>query len=118
VATPSTDAGSERGRSFRDRPLFRVAVLALVLLLALLASRTCGSRDTEVSQEEAVEIAREEIDYEPDRVGVRFVPRGVQSRPSWAVSLATVGADGELTRVTVVVVDGTNGEVLEVRRQR
>ncbi len=89
-----------------------------MLLLALLAARTCASRDTEVSQEEAVEIAREEIDYEPDRVGVRFLPRGVQSRPSWAVSLATVGADGELTRVTVVVVDGRSGDVLEVRRGR
>ena len=117
MATPSTDAGSERGRSFRDRPLFRVAVLALVLLLALLASRSCGSRDTEISQEEAVEIARGEVDYEPDRVSVRFLPRGFQSRPTWAVSLSTVGAEGDLTRITVVVVDGRTGEILEVRRQ-
>ena len=115
MATPSTDAGSERGRSLRDRPLFRVAVLALVLLLAFLASRSCASRDTEVSQEEAVEIARDQIDYEPDRVGVRFLPRGIQSRPSWAVSLSTVNAQGDLTRVTVVVVDGETGEILEVR---
>jgi hypothetical protein len=115
VATPSTDAGSERGRSLRDRPLFRVAVLALVLLLAFLASRSCASRDTEVSQEEAVEIARDQIDYEPDRVGVRFLPRGIQSRPTWAVSLSTVSAEGDLTRVTVVVVDGETGEILEVR---
>jgi hypothetical protein len=115
VATPSTDAGSERGRSLRDRPLFRVAALALVLLLAFLASRSCASRDTEISQDEAVEIAREEIDYEPDRVGVRFLPQGFQSRPTWAVSLSTVGEDGELTRITVVVVDGETGEILEVR---
>lgn len=117
MATPSTDAGSERGRNVRDRPLFRVAFLVLVLLLAFLASRSCASRDTEISQEEAVEIARGQIDYEPDRVGVRFLPRGVQSRPTWGVSLSTVGEDGELTRVTVVVVDGTTGEILEVRRE-
>ena len=117
MATPSTDAGTERGRSIRDRPLFRVAVLALVLLLAFLASRSCASRDTEISQDEAVEIARGEVDYEPDRVGVRFLPRGFQSRPSWAISLSTVGEDGELTRITVVVVDGTTGEIVEVRRQ-
>ena len=115
MATPSTDAGSERGRSLRDRPLFRVAVLALVLLLAFVASRSCASRDTEISQEEAVEIARDQIDYEPDRVGVRFLPQGFQSRPSWAVSLSTENAQGELTRVTVVVVDGETGEILEVR---
>lgn len=94
-----------------------MAVLALFLLLAFVASRSCASRDTDVSREEAVEIAREEVDYEPDRVGVRFLPRGFQSRPSWAVSLSLVGADGELTRVTVVVVDGTTGDVVEVRRQ-
>ena len=94
-----------------------MAALLLVLLLAFAVSRTCGSRDTDVSQEEAVEIARGQIDYEPDQVGVRFLPQGFQSRPSWAVSLATVGADGELTRVTVVVVDGVTGEILEVRRE-
>jgi hypothetical protein len=116
VATPSTDAGNERARSLRDRPLFRIAALALVLLAAFLASRSCASRDTEISRDEAVEIARDEIDYEPDRVGVRFLPQGFQSRPSWAVSLSTVDGEGELTRVTVVVVDGTTGEILEVRQ--
>ena len=115
MATPSTDAGSERGRSLRDRPLFRVAALLLVLLAAFLVSRSCGSRETEISQEEAIEIARDQIDYEPDRVGVRFLPQGFQSRPSWAVSLSTVNDQDELTRVTVVVVDGQTGEILEVR---
>jgi hypothetical protein len=115
VATPSTD-GNEHARSLRDRPLFRVAALALVLLLAFLASRSCASRDTEISQDEAVEIARDEIDYEPDRVGVRFLPQGFQARPSWAVSLSTEDAEGRLTRVTVVVVDGRTGEILEVRK--
>lgn len=115
MATPSTDAGNERGRSLRDRPLFRVAALALVLLVAFLASRSCASRDTEISQDEAVEIAREEVDFEPDRVGVRFLPQGFQSRPSWAVSLSTVDDEGALTRVTVVVVDGRTGEIIEVR---
>ena len=115
MATPSTDAGSARGRSLRDRPVFRLAALLLVLLAAFLVSRSCGSRDTEISQEEAIEIARDEIDYEPNRVGVRFLPQGFQSRPSWAVSLSTENAEGELTRVTVVVVDGRTGEILEVR---
>ena len=86
-----------------------------LLLLAFLVSKSCGSVGDEVSQEEAVEIARDEIDYEADRVGVRFLPQGFQSRPSWAVSLSTVDAQGELTRVTVVVVDGETGEILEVR---
>jgi hypothetical protein len=48
-------------------------------------------------------------------LGYLFIPQGFQSRPTWAVSLSTVGEDGELTRITVVVVDGETGEILEVR---
>lgn len=114
--TPPTDAGS--GRGLRDRPLGKVVLLLAVLLLAFLASRSCASRETEISQDEAVEIARGEVDFEPDRVGVRFLPRGVESRPTWAVSLATENAEGALERVTVVVVDARSGDVEEVRRGR
>jgi hypothetical protein len=42
----------------------------------------------------------------------------VQSRPSWAVSLSTENPQGELERVTVVVVDGITGEIQEVREGR
>jgi hypothetical protein len=116
VDSSPSDAGS--GRGLRDRPLGKVALLLAVLLLAFVASRSCASRDTDVSQDEAVEIAREEVDFEPDRVSVRFLPRGVQSRPSWAVSLSTENPQGELERVTVVVVDGSTGEIQEVREGR
>jgi hypothetical protein len=114
VDTPPTDTGSARG--LRDRPLGKVALLLAVLLLAFLASRSCASRDKEVSQDEAVEIAREEVDFEPDRVGVRFVPRGIPSQPFWAVSLSTEDTEGRLERVTVVVVDARTGEIEEIRQ--
>ncbi len=111
-----TDAPTARG--LRDSPLAKAAILVAVLLAALLVARSCGSRETEISKEEAVEIARAEIDYEPDRVMTRFVPRGVDSRPNWAVSLSTVGEAGTLDRITVVVVDGQSGDVVETRIQR
>lgn len=95
-----------------------MAILAAVLLVAFLAAKSCASRDTEVTQDEAIAIAREQIDFEPDRVGVRFIPRGVQSRPFWAVSLSVTDAEGNLDRVTVVVVNARTGEVAEVRRER
>jgi hypothetical protein len=69
-----------------------------------------------VTQEEAVSIAREEIDFEPERISVRFIPRGIPTQETWAVSFATVAADGHLERVTVVVVDAETGAVVEVRR--
>ncbi len=86
-----------------------------MLAVAFAAARGCASRETEVSQEEAVEIAREQIDYEPDRVMTRFIARGIESRPSWAVSLAMLREDGAFERVTVVVVDGRTGDVVDVK---
>ncbi len=112
----STDAGKRRG--LRDSPWGKAAILVAVLGVALLASRSCASRETEISREEAVTIAREEIDYEPDEVLTRFTRRGLPSRPAWAVSLRTLDARGEIERVTVVVVDGRTGEVLEIRTDR
>ena len=89
-----------------------------VLLLALLVARACTQTGNEISQEEAVEIARQQIDYEPERTVVRLIRRGVpQSRPFWAVSLSTVDAEGRLERTTVVVVDANTKEVAEVRER-
>ncbi len=114
-----TDAGSEPApsRPFRDRPLGRIVILLVVLAVALVAARTCASRDSDISQEEAIEIAEQEIDYVPERTMVRFLPRGVDSHPFWAVSLSLLDAAGNPERITVVVVDGATGEVEEIRRQ-
>jgi hypothetical protein len=92
-------------------------MLVGVLVIAVVAAKTCASRDTEVSSDEAREIAREAVDFEPDQIMVRFVPQGAQSRPYWAVSLSTVAADGNLENVTVVVVNAETGEIDEIRRE-
>ena len=115
----STDAGSEPApsRPFRDRPLGRILILAVVLVVALVAARTCASRDTDVSQDEAIEIAQREVDFEPERTMVRFTPRGIDSRPYWAVSLSLLDERGATERVTVVLVDAKTGDVAEIRRQ-
>ena len=87
-----------------------------VLLLALAVTRSCASTEGQISQKEAIEIAKREVSYRPERTQVRLVRRGVpQSRPFWAVSLATVDGEGHLDRVTVVVVDAHTREVEEVR---
>ena len=108
----STGAGTSRG--LRDSALGKAALLLAVLVAAFVASRSCASRDTEVSQDEAVAIAKRQVDYEADHVITRFVPRGVKSRPTWAVSLERKGANGRVTRVTIVVVDARDGQVLEL----
>jgi hypothetical protein len=87
-----------------------------VLLLALAVSRGCASSSSEISQEEAIAIAKREVEYEPDRTLVRLIRRGVpNSRRFWAVSLSTLDTNGRPDRVTVVVVDARTRAVDEVR---
>ena len=114
-----TDAGAEPEpkRDPRDRPLVRVAMVVGVLLIAVFAAKTCASRDLEVSDDEATEIAREAVDFEPNQVMVRFLPQGADSRPFWAVSLSIKAADGTLENVTVVVVNAQTGDIEEIRRE-
>jgi hypothetical protein len=101
--------------ALRDRAVTRIAILAVVLLAALLVARTCGSSEPAVSQAEAIEIAKRQVDFEPRRVQIRNVPRGFEGRRSWAVSLYT----GTITRpgtCRVVEIDARSGQVAQVRQ--
>jgi hypothetical protein len=81
-----------------------------VLVLALLSARACRS-SSEVSSERAVEIARAEATFTPDRTQVRLVQRGIPPRAYWAVSLYDVDAEGRPTKVQVYLVDRKTGAV-------
>lgn len=106
---PPSDEPSTRG--LRDRPVGRVALLAVVLFLAVLAARSCGSAGT-ITNERAVEVARTVQAFEPDALQVRFFRRGVNAEPLWAVSLYQ-GTARRPTRVQVVVVDARTGEIVD-----
>jgi hypothetical protein len=111
VDTASTDAGN--GRGLRDRPLGRIAILVAVLTFAFLVARTCGSTQPDVSADEAVEIARAEIDFEAPEYQIRNVPRGFERR-AWIVDLYT-GAPRNPGRCTQVEIDAETGDVIRVR---
>jgi hypothetical protein len=111
VATPPTDAGT--GRGFRDRPLGRIAILVVVLVVALLVARTCGSTQPDVSSEQAIEIAREEVGFAGPGVQIRNVPRGFERR-MWVVDLYT-GPARNPGRCRQVEIDADRGDVLAVR---
>jgi peptidase YpeB-like protein len=110
---PSTDAGA---RPFRESAWAKAAILVAVLIVAFGVARSCGSSAGAISQEEAIEIARGEIDYEPDGVNARNFPRGVPPRRFWAVKLYT-GTRSNPGRMTEVVIDAETGDVLSVRRE-
>ena len=103
-------------RPLRDRPLGRIALLALVLLAAFLVARTCGAHDQEVSQEEAIELATENASFMPcaERgcVVVRAVQRGIPTRLFWLVGLAEdLDENGRPTRFQNFLVDAETGAV-------
>ena len=103
-----TDAA--RSRDPRDRALGRVALIAAVLVVAFLSARACQSSNN-VSSERAVELARAEATFTPDRTQVRLVQRGIPPRGYWAVSLYDVDANGRPTRATIFLVDRKTGTI-------
>jgi hypothetical protein len=106
------DADAAPRKGLRDRPLGRVAMLAVVLAAALLAARSCADTTPEVSQDRAVEIAMGVKTFEPDDYQVRFVRQGIQGHAVWAVSLYQ-GDPREPTKVQLVLVDTTTGEIVD-----
>ena len=90
----------------------------LVLVAALAVARTCGSRNQEVSKDEAIAIAKEHADFEPCTqtgcVLIRALSQGIPSRLVWLVGLADdLDADGRPTRVQNFLIDAETGEVAE-----
>ena len=124
----STDAGTQPAgngaepaepptrRGLRDHPLGKIALLAVVLLGAVAVSRTCGSNSLEVSQSEAIAIAREHASFVPcaqeSCVQIRYVPRGIPVRGYWGVVLAEqLNVEGQPSRIENFLVNVETGAV-------
>jgi len=89
-----------------------VAAVAAVLLIALLATRSCAARDDEISKSRAIELARPQAGFTPDRVQIRYLQRGIPAAGFWAVSFYSV-KDGRPDRVKVVLVNARTGAIAE-----
>jgi hypothetical protein len=88
-------------------------MLAFVLGLAFVAARACANADPDVSQEQAIEIARGVAAFEPDGTQIRFVRQGIpQPIGVWAVSMYQ-GTAVQPTRYQVVTVNATTGEIID-----
>ena len=104
-------SSARRARDLRDRPLFRIAILVAVLLVAFAATKSCARQQNKVSQDEAVAIARKEIDFEPDRYQIRYLPQGVPPVYYWGVNFQQLNENGNVVRTEVVLVNATTGEI-------
>ena len=88
-----------------------VALLALGLVL----TRVLGRTTPKISKQEAVAVARPNVDFKPQGYNIRLVRQGVPPRPVWAVSFWIRKAGGGYSRITLVLVDANSGRVMQVR---
>ncbi len=59
-----------------------------VLALAFFVAKGCEDDEVEVTEEEAVELAEEEVDFEPTYTQVRLLRQGINRAAFWFVSLS------------------------------
>lgn len=83
-------------------------------MLALIVARTCGRVGDEISQEKAVAIAREQIDFDAEHHQIRLFKKGLNAHPYWGVSLYD-GDRSNPTRCQVVQIDAESGAVASVQ---
>jgi len=106
----------------RKPTLGRVAVLAGILLVAFFVVKGCQDEQVQLTQEEAVAKANEQVDFEPTFTQVRLLRQGINRKAYWFVSLSIpIGFDGDnpdlFAALAVVQIDATGGEITKIEEQ-
>jgi hypothetical protein len=90
--------------------------MAGLIVLGLVLVHVMGGTHPKVGKDEAVAIARPHVDFEPQQHQIRYIRRGIPTHGFWVVSFYIRRPAGGYRRVTVVIVDASNGNVTEIRR--
>lgn len=94
----------------------RALIVSLVLAASALALAACASQNSgqEISRERAIEIARQQIDFEPGRVEA-VQENDETGRPVWRVTFYAQGVDGDNPgHVEFFVLDRKTGEIVSL----
>jgi hypothetical protein len=96
-----------------------VLVIGLVLVAAFVFAQTCQKDQVRVSKEQAIQTARDQVSFEPERTQIRFLRQGISSQPFWIVSLSIPGErEDTFEQIAVVRVAANSGKVEDVERGR
>ncbi len=91
--------------------------MGTVLLVLAATGLLQADRSVNVSSDEAVAIANEVVDFEPENVQVRLIRQGIGLRPVWAVSLSIpLPGSTEFESLVTVEISAIDGTVLRVVR--
>ncbi len=102
----------------RRSPKVVLGVIAAILLVALVVSQTLQTQGQKVDQRQAIVLAEKAAGIDADQEVVRFLRAGVQERSHWAVALSVRQPDGSLKLHSTVLIDATNGDVVQLTPAR
>ena len=91
-----------------------------MLLLTYFGAKNCQDEQIQTTEEDAIELAREQVDFEPTDVQIRLLRQGIDRQPKWFVSLSIpLGDPGDdvFKQLAVVRIDARSGEVESVEVQ-
>jgi Peptidase propeptide and YPEB domain len=90
-----------------------------VLVAAFVFAQTCQKEQVRVSKEQAIQTAREQVSFEPERTQIRLLRQGLAAKPFWIVSLSIPGETEDMfERLAVVRIDANSGKVEDVELGR
>ena len=97
-------------------------MLAGILVLALVVAKGCQDSQVRFDEDEAVAIAREQVDFTPTYTQVRLLRQGINRKAYWFVSLSIpIGFQGDrpdlFAALSVIKIDAKTGQVVENKQQ-
>jgi hypothetical protein len=94
----------------------RIAVVAAVFVFAFFFARSCQQDQVRISEEQAVAIAENQVDFEPEHVQIRLLRQGLNSKPFWFVvlSVPTPKNESDFAKLVQFRVDANTGDVVPV----
>ena len=100
----------------------RVALVAALFLFTFFVAKACQDEQVQLTQAEAVELAKEQVDFEPESTQIRLLRQGLDRRPVWVVSLSIAkgdeGPDPDFfKRLALIRIDANSGDVESVEEQ-
>jgi Peptidase propeptide and YPEB domain len=114
---PRRRGSGERGDRKPTWP--RIAIVAAVFVFAFFVARSCQQDQVRISEEQAVAIAEDQVDFEPEHVQIRLLRQGLSSSPFWFVvlSVPTPKNENDFAKLVQFRVDANTGEVEDITQR-
>ncbi len=90
-------------------------VILAILVVAFVVAQTCQKSQVRLNKNQAIAKAENQVDFSPQRTQIRLLRQGLNSQPTWIVSLSRPGTKpGTFSELAVVRIDANSGKVLSV----